>query len=54
MPLQLGEDVGGIPVGLVLRHLELLLYPEQQLVGVPLELLQEVETDAQSVVLHRV
>lgn len=41
VPLQLGEDVGGVAVRLVLRHLELLLHPQQQLVRVSLELLQE-------------
>lgn len=38
--LQLSEDVGGVAVRLVLRHLKLLLHPQQQLICISLELLQ--------------
>ena len=45
MSLQLSEDVGGVTVRLVLRHLKFLLHPQQQLVCVSQELLQDESTN---------
>lgn len=51
MSLQLGQDVGGISVRLVLSQLELLVHPQQQLICITLKLLQTDYSVTNTVVL---